>query len=149
MQSIKIDSGSIRLAINDDENRIIEFNPHDVSFVENFYGLISEFEKKEIEYLERAKALDDDKEAGAYGIPQNTGKTIELIKEICAFLRDKIDSVFGEGTSQKAFGDTNTLLMFEQFLDGVTPYIQNARTGAVEKYTGNRSQRRASSRVMK
>ena len=148
MDSIRIDSGSIRLAINDDPDRIIEFNPNDVAWVERFYGLISDFEAKETEYKERAARLDEDREKDAYGLPKNVGQSIELIKEICVYFREKLDEVFGAGTSQKAFGDMNTLYMFEQFLDGITPYIQNARTGTVEKYTGNRAQRRAS-KVMK
>ncbi len=149
MQSLRIDTGSIKLAINEDPGRVIEFNPNDIGFVERFYGLISDFEEKEKEYTARIEKLDENKEIDSYGIPRNLGEGLVILKDICEYMRGRIDHVFGDGTSQKAFGDANTLDMFEQFLDGVTPYIQNARTGKVEKYTGNRAQRRAASRVMK
>ena len=42
--------------------------------------------------------------------------------------------VFGAGTSEKAFGEAQTLNMFEQFFDGITPYIQGARGQKVSKY---------------
>lgn len=149
MQSLKIDNGSIRLAINDDPDRVIEFNPYDVNFAERFYQLLTDFETKEKEYDQKLQIIDENKEVDAFGIPKNVGEGLDLIKEICEYLRGRIDYVFGKGTSQKAFGSANTLNMFEQFLDGITPYIQNARTGKVEKYTGNRAQRRQSNRVLK
>jgi hypothetical protein len=149
MQSLRIDTGSIRLAINDDESRVIEFNPNDLAFIDRFYGLIGEFESKEKEYQQKLDILNQNTEMDAYNIPKNMGESLALLKEICGFMRDRIDYVFGEGTSQKVFGNDNTLDMFEQFFNGITPYIQQARTEKVEKYTGNRAQRRAAARVMK
>lgn len=149
MQSLRIDTGSIKLAINEDPNRVIEFNPNDISFIERFYGLITDFEEKEKEYTKRLEKLGKNKEVDSLGIPKNLDEGLVILRDICDFMRGRIDHVFGEGVSQKAFGDANTLNMFEQFLDGVTPYIQNARTGKVQKYTGNRAQRRAAGKVMK
>ncbi|MDJ0305392.1 MULTISPECIES: DUF6673 family protein [Dehalobacter] len=149
MQSLRIDTGSIRLKVNDDESRVIEFNPNDLAFVERFYGLISDFEGKEKEYMQKIDILNQNTELDSYNIPKNMGESLALLKEICEFLRERIDHVFGKGTSQAAFGNANTLDMFEQFLNGITPYIQQSRVGKVEKYTGNRAQRRAAAKVMK
>lgn len=149
MQSIRIDTGSIRIAINDDETRVIEFNPNDLAFIERFYGLIGEFEGKEKEYEQKINTINQSVELDSYNIPKNMGESLVLLKEICEFMREKIDHVFGNGTSQKAFGSENTLSMFEQFFNGITPYIQQARTGKVDKYTGNRVQRSAPAKVMK
>lgn len=135
MDSLRINTGEIRLCVNDDPHRVIAFNPTDISFVERFYGLLSEFEGKEKDYRRKAEALQENTEVGAFGIPKNVGGALELLRETCGFLREKIDDVFGTGTSQAAFGDANTLDMFEQFLNGVTPFVQKAREKQVNKYT--------------
>jgi hypothetical protein len=138
MDSIRIDSGVKQIAINDDESRVIEFNPKDIVFVERFYGLISEFEQKEVEFLEKARAIDDKKEIDAYGIPVNTGESLKLLLEMCNYLRSQIDKVFGNGTSQIVFGETQTLNMFEQFFTGITPFIQEEREDRVKQYKARR-----------
>lgn len=135
MQSLHIDTGEIRLCVNDDLNRVIAFNPTDISFAERFYSLLGEFEKKEKEYKLKAEALQKNAELDAFGIPKNFGGALELLRETSEFLREKIDNVFGAGTSQAAFGDANTLDMFEQFLNGITPFVQKAREKQVGKYT--------------
>ena len=132
MQSLKIDLGTIQLAVNDDPERIIEFNPQDIGFAERFYALLSEFDVKSREFYERAEKIDNNDVENGLG----------LMREMCEYMREKIDQVFGEGTSQKAFGNAMTLNMFEQFFVGVTPYIQKARTEKVKQYT-DRAQRRA------
>ncbi len=46
-------SNVVRIAINDDPARVIEFNPDDVGFVERFYALIDNVEAKENEIKEK------------------------------------------------------------------------------------------------
>lgn len=135
MQSLHINTGEIRLCVNDDPNRLIAFNPTDISFAERFYGLLSEFEVKEKECRQKAEALQNSTEIDSLGIPKSFGPALALLRETCSFLREKIDDVFGAGTSQAAFGDANTLDMFEQFFTGITPFVQKAREKQVNKYT--------------
>lgn len=137
MSNININTGEIRLTINDDENRVITFNPNDLQFVDNLYNLLAELENKEKEYKSREAELDKNTEVNSYGIPVNLKKKLALLKETCGYMREKIDTVFGEGTSQRAFGSANTLDMFEQFFEGVTPYIQKVRDQKLNKYTKN------------
>lgn len=135
METLRIDTGAVRLAINGDENRIIEFNPEDIVFVERFYSLIKEFETKEVEFRAKAEALAAaSSEVDEYGIPTNTGENIKLVLDLCNYLREKIDHVFGPGTSEKVFQDAQTLNMFEQFFTGITPFVQKARGQKLEKY---------------
>ena len=134
VDTLRIDTGAVRLAINGDENRIIEFNPEDIVFVERFYSLIKEFEAKEVEFREKAEKLAENSELDEYGIPVNTGDNIKLVKELCEYLRTKIDHVFGAGTSAKVFESNQTLNMFEQFFTGITPFVQKARGQKLEKY---------------
>ncbi len=134
MDSIQINNGLKRIAVNGDENRVIEFNPEDIVFVEKFYGLIKEFEQKEVEFRQRADEINAVEGVDEYGIPVNTAENIKLVIDLCQYLRVQIDKVFGTGTSQKAFGDANTLNMFEQFFEGITPFIQGARSNKVNQY---------------
>lgn len=143
MESIKISTG-VKLAINDDPERVIAFDPEDLNFVEDFYNLIEELEVKEKEFREKAELLENDKQVDDYGVPRNMRAVINLAKESCEYLKDKIDQVFGVDTSQKAFGKSMSLDMFGQFFEGVSPYINNARADKIEKYTN-----RAASRIMR
>lgn len=134
MDSIRIDSGLKRIAVNGDEKRVIEFNPEDIVFVEKFYGLIKQFEAKEAEFRQRAEEIGANEGVDELGIPVNTAESIRLALELCDYLRGQIDAVFGAGTSQKAFGEARTLNMFEQFFEGITPFIQGTRKEKMEKY---------------
>lgn len=143
MSSIQINSDEKRIAINDDPERVIVFNPSDVLFAERFYRLMDEFQQKLTEYKRRFSELEKNQEADEFGIPKNFGDRIHLAVELCNYMRDEIDKVFGAGTSQKAFGDDRTLDMFMQFFNGLTPYIQRVRSEIMEKYTGKKSKRGA------
>jgi len=134
MDNIRIDTGVKRLMVNDDPTRVIEFNPEDVLFVERFYALVKTFQEKEIEFQNRIGELKAHEEKDEYGIPINTPETLQLAIDVCNFLREQIDKVFGPGTSQAAFADTQSLDMFEQFFAGITPYIQATRSNKVAKY---------------
>lgn len=141
MESLHIDTGTVRLCINDDPGRVISFSPTDVAFAERFYALIGTFEEKEQEYKAREEALKENKELDAYGAPKNAGERLKLLHDECSFVRQKIDDVFGAGTSETVFGSANTLDMFEQFFSGITPYIRKARDKKVQKYTAKPAKR--------
>jgi hypothetical protein len=139
-KSIKIDTGELHIAITDENDNFrgeIKFNPKDVIFAERFYRLVSDFQEKQKEYLKRYEDIQRDKEVDEQGIPLNLNKQIELVKETCLYIREQIDHVFGEGTSQTVFGDGMVLEVFEQFFDGIAPFIQTTRTGKIGKYIPN------------
>jgi hypothetical protein len=129
--SIHIDTGIKRILINDGPD-YIEFNPSDVLFAEKFYQLIKDFEVKQEEFKTRSDELE--KDAKDSGKLVDLAGNIALVREVCIFLRTGIDSLFGEGTSQKLFGDAMVLGAFEQFFTGITPYIKTAREAKIERY---------------
>ena len=133
MDSLRIDTGVKKILINDGPE-FIEFNPNDVSFAERFYSLIQEFEVKLKDYQARSDEIDGNKELDGNGIPVNFEARIALMREVCEFIRGKIDHLFGDGTSQRVFGNALSLNMFEQFFTGITPFIQKARYEKVAKY---------------
>jgi hypothetical protein len=142
MDSIKIGSGELRIAINDDPNRVIVFNPKDIIFAEKFYGLFDELKAKMKEYERRAAALGDENTLNEDGLPVNMAARIALTRESCEYLAGRIDNVFGAGTSHTVFGDYVEIEMFEQFFNGITPYFQNARSAKLEQYSSNTYQKR-------
>ena len=135
MDSLRIDDGVKRIAINDDPGRVIAFNPTDVTFAEKFYNLIGEFEIKLKEYqrmsddLEKTDAKDDN------GLPVNMDARLALLREVCGYIRGRIDYLFGVGTSQIAFGDVMAMEVFEQFFQGITPFFQRVRSAKIEQYS--------------
>lgn len=136
MDSIRIETGLKRICVNDDPNRVICFNPHDLNFTERFYSLIRTFEEKQGEYQQRAAELDDGRaDVDEHGIPRNVGAGLAFLREVCEFLRGQIDYVFGPGTAQAAFEDAMTLEMFEQFFAGITPFVQTVRSEKLAQYT--------------
>jgi hypothetical protein len=146
MDSLRITTGEKRIAINDDPERMIVFNPSDVNFAQRFYDLIHEFEEKLKDYQARGEVIDADVKVDQNGIPVNMGAKLALLREACEFIRGKIDHLFGAGTSQRAFGDTLDLGMFTQFFEGITPFIQAARVEKVAKYApivGGKKRRRS------
>ena len=138
IKRIRTDAAKIRVMVNDDPENIIEFDPEDAIFIEKFYSLIQEFEEKETEYLQRSKKLEENTTLDQNGLPANLGESIGLLREVCEYFREKVDYLFGKGTSQKAFGDALSLDMFEQFFNGIVPFIQEARREKISKYTRSR-----------
>jgi hypothetical protein len=143
MDSIRIDTGVKRLSINDDPKRVIEFNPYDVIFAEKFYALIADFEAKLAEYQERIAAVETVDETDEHGLPLNAGERIAIHKEVCEYVRERIDHLFGEGTSQTAFGDVLNMDVYAQFFEGVTPFIKGARARRIAKYAAPKAKAKA------
>lgn len=135
MDSLKIDVGEKRIAINGDESRLLIFNPSDVLFAERFYKLIGEFESRLTEYQKQSVILEADNTPNGNNMPANMAVRLELIKEACEYSRESIDKVFGAGTSQTVFGDTLSLDAVQQFFEGITPFISAVRSEKVQKYT--------------
>lgn len=148
---MKVIDGSVKIPVERDEKEVgmICFNPDDIDFVESFYELLGAFEVKEKEFVERERKLEAEAKEDEHGIPANMKDHIGLAKEVCAFVREEIDKLFGEGTSQTVFGDYNSPYMFDQFFDEVSPYIKKSREEKVAKYTGNRETKRAAAKGKK
>ena len=132
--SIRIDTGVKRVMINDDPKRVIEFNPKDVVFAEKFYRMVDDFRAMETDFVARANELEAVEEVDELGLPVNTAERLQLVREVCDWSKTKIDQIFGEGASEKAFGDAMNLEMFKQFFEGITPFIESARSEKVDKY---------------
>ncbi len=95
--------------------------------------MLSDFTEKQKEY--ELKIAEIEKSCEVSEDSNGSMQKISLLKEICLYLQDRIDYVFGDGTSKKVFGQALTLDMFQQFFEGIIPYIQNARENKLNKYS--------------
>lgn len=137
MDNLNLNVGTTkRVSINNDPNKVIEFDPADTLFAERFYDLYSELLKKQDEYKAIAEDLDARKdEKDENGVPLITGEGIAFLKDVCVYLREKIDNVFGEETSQTVFGDSLNINAITQFLEGLIQFVEPARSQKISKYT--------------
>ena len=126
MESLQVRTGTISLMILDDngeERGVFKFNPQDVESAKQVYALQEELEVKSKEFEKQEKLCKTDQDK------------IELLSEVVQYFKSCIDRCFGEGTSQLVFGDANTLSMFYDFLEGITPYYQKASKQRMAKYS--------------
>ena len=126
MQSLNFDDGLKRLAINDDENRVIVVNPTDVGIVARYREKLPEIEKLSAE-TENSEEIPD-----------------ILDKKV----REFVDYIIGSPVSETVFGKTNCISMaggqtiFENFLTAYMEYMKpeikaeyERSKKRVEKYT--------------
>lgn len=117
MDSLNIAGKAVRLCIDNDESRVIEFYPTDVSFAENFYALAAEFEERQNDIKARSAAIAE----GDGSKLEKSRAELALTREAFAFLREGIDRTFGPGTAQTVFGSRDSVAMAARFFRGVTP----------------------------
>lgn len=131
MEGLKIQSSKIRLAINDDENRVIEINPGNNLMRQKYFEVFSQLEKKGKEMATKAKTLDAKKDVK---------ELLKLEEEAFDFIAKKVDIVFGEGTVEKITEGEKDLELLVQFFEGITPYFQKYNNEKMSKYAkGNKS----------
>lgn len=125
---MKLTSGAITIPIERDGvmTGTVILNPEDVGFAERFYALTEGLREKEQAYnalLENADVQLRDK--------------LRYLEEVCGWMKEQMDSVFGVGCSEAVFGEGCTLELFRQFFAGIEPIIRKSRSGKVQKYTGD------------
>lgn len=131
MNNIVFEEGIKEFAINNDENRVLRFNPSDIGLVDRI--------KNELEKIDvYAKDNLSDKE--------NFDLAIELDKQ----LREHVDQMFYEGASQIIFADQNVMTtvngmtIFERFfrslLNTMEPYVKKEGRKSKEKIEKYRKQ---------
>ena len=148
---LRIDTGLKRLVIGDGPE-VVEFNPTDVKWAELFQGMRQELLNKVDELQARSKELEAKAKApGTTGVAAEIEKSgLALRTEVCVYMREKIDRLFGENTSQKVFGDLMSEYAITSFLEQVSPYIQIARAAKVAAYVPHpQTKKRKGKAVMK
>lgn len=146
MDKLQIASGKKRIQItdeNDKEKGVLEFNPSEMVFIEKYQTLMIGFQEKSI-IIE--KLLEDIKsrigkgnfDEGGDETREVSKSAFETIKELYDFFDNELNILFGEGTTAMLFSTPRDLGEYNQFLEGISPYIQEVRAKKVEKYASPR-----------
>jgi hypothetical protein len=150
MKSLDIDNGSITLCVNQDMTRLLTFNPTDVNFASRFYELLDDFTAKENELIGRAKKIDEEMVLDENGVPSNIKEIFALTNELDGYFKERLDYVFGAGTSETCFGNVNVMSVDKKgnriltnFIMGIAPYITVARDSEIKKHTAKYSKKNA------
>ena len=150
MQNLEFNTGMIELAIQGDPNRVLRFNPTDEHTVVGFLNLFKGAQQK-ISELAVEEGLLCAPGNGLSGL-ERTEKKNELWLGADKFLRDEIDKLFGQGTSEMVFGKLSSVALtssgetvFMAFMSAMLPHItkditvRNERIrSAVQKYKPQR-----------
>ena len=131
MNNISFEEGYKEFAINNDENRILRFNPSDIGLIDR---IKSELEKMEVYANEHM--MDKD----------NYDLSIELDQQ----LRSHVNEMFYEGADKIIFADQNVMTtvngvtIFERFfralLNTMEPYVKKEGRKSQEKIEKYRKQ---------
>jgi len=143
MPNLNINTGVIRLTINDDPARVIAFNPTDILFAERFYALRHDLEARQADFQQREEALDQETAVDANGLPANLAARIAFMREVCEYMHAQLDNLFGAGTALTVFQGALDLDAIIAFFEGVTPFVEKARTDKLKPYRATRGKKAA------
>lgn len=142
MQNISFDVGYKSFCINNDESKVVRFNPSD-------YGLLERFSKARKTIMQEVNSLNEEVNLKADGTSTDgLDETAELIEKVNKIINGQIDYIFDAEVSKIAFGNQSPIstikgkFLFERFLDAVGPLMekeikaeQAASEKRVSKYT--------------
>jgi hypothetical protein len=140
MNNLSFDEGYKEFTINNDENRVIRFNPSD-------YAIITRLaEAKKV--IEDAIAKAGDVQIDAKGEAVDFEKTGEMVQMVDNVIREQVDYIFASKVSDKIFGSQSPMSniggepLFVRVFNSIEPFILEATTQKrkesrkrVEKYT--------------
>jgi hypothetical protein len=141
MESLRFDEGYKSFCINDDESRVISFNPAD-------YGLLERFSCARKKILEAVTELEKDINIDPEGEASDELEgAAELIRNVRELINGQIDYIFNAECSLAAFGNQSPIstvkgkFLFERFLEAIMPEVekeikaeQRASQKRIDKY---------------
>lgn len=127
MQNINFDEGYKEFTINNDENRIIKFNPSDI-------GILSRFDKASKIINDKMNVIDNDVELNTDGSVKNTQKNyeeaVELVNNINELIKEQINYIFASDVADIVFGLQSPIStvkgkpLFERFINAAYSFIE-------------------------
>ena len=123
MQNLNFDEGYKEFKINNDDSKVIRFNPTDVAIIERF----AQAEKNITDYFEKIKDYKPEEDKDDL---EKLRADAAIQKETRLFICEQIDYIFDNPVSAIVFGNQSPLspvkgkLLFERFLEAVKPVIE-------------------------
>lgn len=123
MQNISFNDGYKEFTINNDESKVIRFNPSD-------FGILQRI-KEAYDEIDKATDIDEDIKLNPDGtVMENLGKTVKIVKGIEDTIKNQVDHIFNSDISEMVFGKQSPLGMvkgvplYERFLNAAIPFIK-------------------------
>lgn len=125
--NINLKSKKKRIIINEDENKIIEFNPEDMKTRKKFYEAGQTIFNKQREFDIKLKELKEGDIEGAFALEE----------ELYLFAKDILDNMFGVGATEKITDGEIDVISICDFITMVAPYFKEVNENQKNKYTNN------------
>lgn len=137
MEKLRVEKENVyRIEVND-KGEYIEFDLLDIELPIKLINASEELEKQKAIHEQKVEELKKEN----LEPKENMLKQYEIDKEFCQTMRNVLDNLFGEGASQKIFGDTNRITMFNDFFTQLEPHldkiiidVEQIKKDLIEKY---------------
>lgn len=137
MEKLRVEKDNVyRIEVND-KGEYIEFDLLDIELPIKLINASEELEKQKAIHEQKVEELKKEN----LEPKENMLKQYEIDKEFCQIMRNVLDNLFGEGASQKIFGDTNRITMFNDFFAQLEPHldkiiidVEQIKKDLIEKY---------------
>ena len=121
MAGIRVNSGNIKVEVNDNGDVIILRK--DINFINKVNDFINGLDNVKAEYDKKVESISESE-------PDYEDKVLDCIYELHKELHDGIDFLFGKDTCKKVFGEgvedvIPTLDGVIEFFEQISPYISN------------------------
>ena len=137
MEKLRVEKDNVYKIEVNDKGEYIEFDLLDIELPIKLINASEELEKQKAIHEQKI----DDLKASNLEPKESMLKQYEIDKEFCKTMRGVIDGLFGEGSSQKIFGEANRLGMFNDFftqlephLDKITIDVEQVKKKLMKKY---------------
>lgn len=127
MESIKFESNKKKILLNDDENKVLVFNPSDKRTRQKFYNASKEVMARQDEFQKKIDNLKED----------DVDKALELEEEMFEMVKKIVDDVFGAGTTDMVTDGDVDVMAICGFLVAIAPYFREVAESQRSKYTSN------------
>ena len=95
---------TVKIAIDGDEGKVIEFNPNDMLLRNRITEFMVDVQTKQAEMAKKAEALDAEP-AGEGTLPANIKDVLAFNQEVADYFIGELDDIFGRGAAGKLFGE--------------------------------------------
>lgn len=137
MEKLRVEKENVYKIEVNDKGEYIEFDLLDIELPIKLINASEELEKQKTIHEQKVEELKKENLESK----ENMLKQYEIDKEFCQTMRNVLDNLFGEGASQKIFGDTNRITMFNDFFTQLEPHldkiiidVEQIKKDLIEKY---------------
>jgi hypothetical protein len=128
---------TVKIAIDGDESKVIEFNPNDMLLRNRITEFMVSVQTKQDELVEKAKSFETDEEPVEGKLPSNIKDVLAFNQEVADYFIGELDDIFGKGASAKLFGERSfDPDLMASFMAYVMEKIGNVSNAKIEQKLG-------------